>query len=95
MTFHKAFEIILVSIQYITMHSFFERKIRMKKKNIKKVSKKKIHRVEQVFRNLLVEPQAHTYMTMYQVLEELHFQGKYNLVVQMCDVLLKTDETMY
>lgn len=67
----------------------------MKKKNIKKVSKKKIHRVERVFRNLLVEPQSHTYMTMYQVLEELHFQGKYNLVVQMCDVLLKTDETMY
>ncbi len=67
----------------------------MKKKKIKKVAKKKIQRVERVFRNLLVEPQSHTYMTMYQVLEELHFQGKYNLVVQMCDVLLKTDETMY
>ncbi len=40
MTFHKAFEITLVSIQYITMHSFFERKIRMKKKNIKKSVKK-------------------------------------------------------
>ena len=64
----------------------------MKKKKIKKVAKKKIQRVERVFRNLLVEPQSHTYMTMYQV---LHFQGKYNLVVQMCDVLLKTDETMY
>lgn len=64
------------------------------KKNIKKISKKKIQKVERVFRNLLAEPQVHTYMMIYQALEELYFQGKYNLVVQICNVLLETDETM-
>lgn len=59
------------------------------KKNIKKVSKKKIQKVERVFRNLLAEPQVHTYMTMYQVLEELHFQEQYKLVIQICEVILK------
>lgn len=59
------------------------------KKNIKKVSKKKIQKVERVFRNLLAEPQVHTYMMIYQALEELYFQEQYKLVIQICEVILK------
>ncbi len=62
----------------------------LNERKLKKVSKKKIRRVEKVMQSLFIEPHAHTYINMYLALQELQFQGKYELVIQICDVLIKT-----
>lgn len=64
-------------------------KIRVSKKDAMRMSKVLIRKAEKAIQNLPVTPQVHTYVKMYQVLEELHFQGEYKLASEICNVLLK------
>lgn len=54
----------------------------------KKVSKKKIRKVEKKIQNLPATPQTFLYMGLYRLLTELHYQGDYILVSQICDAVL-------
>ena len=55
----------------------------------RKVSKKKIRKVDQMIRNLPVIPQTFTYVDLYHILETLHFRGEYALTCSICDALMK------
>lgn len=57
-------------------------------KNLKKKSEKKIRKVEKLIRNIPVTPQTFTQAQLYQTLQELQFQGQYDLVCKICNALL-------
>ena len=58
-----------------------------KNKN-RKQAEKLIRKTEKRVCKLSATPDALTYVTLYQVLQELHFQGRYNLVKKICRALM-------
>ena len=54
-----------------------------------KKAEKKLQKVDRKFRNLLLLPDAFTYIKLYQSLQELYFQKKYKLVIDTCDAILE------
>lgn len=64
-----------------------------KEKAIKRAAEKKIRKAEKVIRTLPVSPQVFTYVKLYQVMQELHFQGNYKWVLRLCDIVLEEDIT--
>ena len=55
---------------------------------LKKISRKRIREVQKMIQELPTTPKIFTYVRIYQSLQELHFQGKYELANSICDALL-------
>lgn len=64
-----------------------QQKNKPENKNRKK-AEKLIRETEKRVRKLSAIPDALTYVKLYQVLQELHFQGRYNLVKKICRALM-------
>lgn len=60
-----------------------------KQNNIEEKSKEKIREFEKDFLSKLsVYPRTYTYIKLYHILQELYFQGKYELVINICNLVL-------
>lgn len=55
---------------------------------VKKRSRRKIREVQRMIQELPTTPDVLTYVRIHQSLQELYFQGKYELVCDICDALL-------
>lgn len=55
---------------------------------LKKESKKKIGEVQNIIQELPITPKTLTYVKIYQSLQELYFQGEYELADRLSDALL-------
>ena len=58
------------------------------KKHSESESRNRIRKVEEMLKTLPVTPDTYSYIKMYQVIQELHYQGKYQLTCKLCNVLL-------
>lgn len=53
----------------------------------REIAEKKIQCLDQnVLQVMRMFPTSLTYMALFRVLQELHFQGEYDLVIGICDV---------
>lgn len=56
--------------------------------SVKKKSKKKIRAYEKLARCIPVSPASAVYMDLYHSLQILHVQGKYELVIALCNAAI-------
>lgn len=53
----------------------------------REIAEQKLHILdENIIRPIPVTPTSFTYVSLFQALQELHFQGEYDLVIDICDV---------
>lgn len=55
---------------------------------LKKRSRKKIREVREIIQDLPMTAEMLPYISIYQSLQELYFQGEYEIVDNLCDALL-------
>ena len=58
-------------------------------KKLRKKADKKIWELHEVLTKLPIYPNSFTYVNMYQSIQQLYHQEKYNLVIKLCDVLIE------
>ena len=52
----------------------------------REIAEQKLHILdEDIIRPTPVTPMSFTYVSLFQALQELHFQGEYDLVIGICD----------
>lgn len=55
-------------------------------------AKEKIRKLGEMVSKLTVSPEASSFISIYQAVQELYFQEKYSLVIDVCCAVLNDDK---
>lgn len=54
------------------------------------ISEQKIRELGKEFSKLPITPNTYTYINLYNTLQQFHFQGKYQIVIDICNLILES-----